>query len=40
MQQALTLKKHPEHRLQTLRLFIYFIFLQNSCHSYVNIVSL
>lgn len=26
MQQALTLKKHPEHRLQTLRLFIYFIF--------------
>lgn len=26
MQQALTLKKHPEHRLQTLRLFIYLFF--------------
>lgn len=36
MQQALTLKKHPEHRLQTLRLLFFF----NSCHSYVKIVSL
>lgn len=25
MQQALTLKKHPEHRLQTLRLFFFLI---------------